>query len=81
MWNLKRKKWLKSTYLQSRNRDTGVETENYGYKRGKGGVNWETRADIHTAHVFPSCLTLHSPMDCSPPGSSVHGVFQARILE
>ena len=28
-----------------------------------------------------SCLTLHDPMDCSPSGSSVHGVFQARILE
>ena len=29
----------------------------------------------------PSCLTLCSPMDCSPPGSSVHGIFQARILK
>ena len=28
-----------------------------------------------------SCLTLHDPMDCSPPGSSVHGILQARILE
>ena len=27
------------------------------------------------------CLTLGDPMDCSPPGSSVHGVFQVRILE
>ena len=27
------------------------------------------------------CLTLHDPMDCSPPGSSVHGIFQARVLE
>ena len=70
MWNLKRKKWLKSTYLLSKNRATGVETENYGYKGGTGGVNWETGADIHTVHAFPSCLTLHSPMDCSPPGSS-----------
>ena len=25
--------------------------------------------------------TLHDPMDCSPPGSSVHGIFQARVLE
>ena len=31
--------------------------------------------------VAKSCLTLCDPMDCSPPGSSVHGVFQARILE
>ena len=28
-----------------------------------------------------SCLTLCSPMDCSPPGSSVHGTCPARILE
>ena len=28
-----------------------------------------------------SCVTLCNPMDCSPPGSSVHGIFQARILE
>ena len=28
-----------------------------------------------------SCLTLCDPMDCSPPGFSVHGIFQARILE
>ena len=26
-------------------------------------------------------LTLGDPMDCSPPGFSVHGIFQARILE
>ena len=28
-----------------------------------------------------SYLTLSDPMDCSPPGSSVHGIFQARVLE
>ena len=28
-----------------------------------------------------SCLTLCDPMDCSPPGSSVRGISQARILE
>ena len=31
--------------------------------------------------VLRSCLTLCDPMDCSPPGSSVHGVSQARILK
>ena len=31
--------------------------------------------------VAQSCLTLCNPMDCSPPGSSVHEIFQARILE
>ena len=33
------------------------------------------------SEVAQSCLTLSDPMDCSPPGSSVHGIFQARILE
>ena len=31
--------------------------------------------------VAQSCLTFWDPMDCSPPESSVHGIFQARILE
>ena len=31
--------------------------------------------------VTQSCLTLCEPMDWSPPGSSVHGILQARILE
>ena len=31
--------------------------------------------------VAQSCLTLSDPMDCGPPGSSVHGIFQARVLE
>ena len=31
--------------------------------------------------VAQSCLTLSDPLDCSPPGSSVHGIFQARVLE
>ena len=31
--------------------------------------------------VVQSCPTLSDPMDCSPPGSSVHGIFQARVLE
>ena len=31
--------------------------------------------------VTQSCLTLCNPMDCSPPGSSVHGILLARILE
>ena len=33
------------------------------------------------SEVAQSCPTLSDPMDCSPPGSSVHGIFQARALE
>ena len=33
------------------------------------------------SEVTQSCPTLSDPMDCSPPGSSAHGIFQARVLE
>ena len=33
------------------------------------------------SEVAQSCPTLIDPMDCSPPGSSVHGILQARVLE
>ena len=33
------------------------------------------------SEVAQSCPTLSDPMDCSFPGSSVHGIFQARVLE
>ena len=33
------------------------------------------------SEVAQSCPTLWDPVDCSPPGSSVHGILQARILE
>ena len=46
---------------------------------------------VTVSHLFHSeservlatqlCLTLCDPMDCSPPGSSVHGILQARLLE
>ena len=40
---------------------------------------WATREA--QSEVAQSCPTLWDPMDYSPPGSSVHGIFQARILE
>ena len=33
------------------------------------------------SEVAQSCLALCDPMDCSPPGSSIHGIFQAKALE
>ena len=33
------------------------------------------------AKLLQLCLTLCNPLDCSPPGSSVHGILQARVLE
>ena len=39
-------------------------------------IKWRTESE-----VAQSCPTLCDPMDCSPPGSPVYGVFQARVLE
>ena len=36
---------------------------------------------VKESEVTQSCPTLCDPVDCSPPGSSVHGILQARILE
>ena len=36
---------------------------------------------MHESEVAQACLTLSDPMDCSLPGSSVHGIFEARVLE
>ena len=56
--------------------------------RGYSGLKW-----VHPkSHILrpkepcgggvgQSCPTLCDPMDCSPPGSSIHGIFQARVLE
>ena len=36
---------------------------------------------MRESEVAQSCLNLRDPMDCSPPGSSIHGIFQASVLE
>ena len=41
-------------------------------------ATWEAKVKVL---VTQSCPTLWNPMDCSPPGSSVHGICQARILQ
>ena len=38
----------------------------------------KVKSESEVAHL---CLTLSDPMDCSLPGSSIHGIFQARVLE
>ena len=39
-----------------------------------------TCARVHMLMCVQTCPTLRDPMDCNSPGSSVHGIFQARIL-
>ena len=38
----------------------------------------KVKSESEVVQPYP---TLRDPMDCSPPGSSVHGIFQARVLE
>ena len=45
-----------------------------GYPKDWRGLRWLVLVD-------ESCPTLCDPMDCSPPGSSVHAISQARMLE
>ena len=42
---------------------------------------YKAAAAAAAAKSLQSCPTLGDSMDCSPPGSSVHGIFQARVLE
>ena len=44
------------------------------------GLHWELEKEKES-EVTQSCPTLCNPMDCSLPGSSIHGIFRARILE
>ena len=42
-------------------------------------LDWER--GLMKSEIAQLCPTLCDPMDCSPPGSSMHGIFQARVLE
>ena len=46
-----------------------------------GVAELDTTERLNRTEVAQSCPTLSDPMDCRPPGSSVHGILQARILE
>ena len=71
-----RLKWLSSSSL---------DTEMLGYSswgRNLAVPPWlllVSSASTIVSEVTPSCPTLCRSMDCSPPGSSVHGIFQAGI--
>ena len=52
-----------------------------GFSRQEHWSGLPFPSPMHESEVAQSCPTLCDPMDCSPPGSSIHGIFQARILE
>ena len=78
-------------------RNAGLEETHAGIKLARRNINNLRYADDTTLMaksaelksllmkvkvlVAQSCLTLYNPMDCSLPGSFVHGILEARILE
>ena len=66
--------------------ETGIQTIILGCGKvensGEWAINWTNELYICVCVLFTkSYLTLCDPMNCSPPGSSVHGISKARILE
>ena len=70
-------------------RNGGLEETQAGIKIAGRNINNLRYADDTTlmaeseseSEVAQSCLTLRDPMDCSLPGSSLHGILQVRVLE
>ena len=60
-------------------REVSQELQNNQRTNDKRAIN--TFQCVCVCLVTQTCLTLCDPMDCSPPGSSVHGSLQARILK
>ena len=52
-----------------------------GFSRQEHWSGLPFPSPMHESEVAQSCLTLSDPMECSLPGSSIHGIFQARVLE
>ena len=86
------KRFLLCWYLSGRNsylhEDLGKEHSRQQEELAQGLEEWrnlvhsrDKEVSVAGAKLLLSCLTLWDPMDYSPPGSSVHGMLQARILE
>ena len=77
-------KWIKD--LNVRPETIKLLEENIGrtlsdINHSKSLYDPSPRVMENESEVAQSCPTLCSPMDCSLPGSSVHGIFQARVME
>ena len=70
---------------EAKNTNMGKEKWEWGEVSCYLGEDWkEDRACVFSeseSEVTQSCPTLSDPVDCSPPDSSIHGIFQARVLE
>ena len=52
-----------------------------GFSRQEHWSRLPFPSPMHESEFAQLCLTLRDPMDCSPPGSSIHGIFHSRVLE
>ena len=64
--------WKRSVFIPIPNKGNAKECSNYRT------IVMKVKSE---SEVAQSCPTLSNPMDCSLPGFSVHGIFQARVLE
>ena len=73
--------WRSTRYKEIFGEGSGMVKEVKVAFLKKECVSWDLRHECVRARSLQSCPTPCDPLDCSPPGSSVHGIFQARILE
>ena len=79
--------WLFNLYAECIIGNARLKESHAGIKIGRRNISNFSYADDNTlmaaaaAKSLQSCLTLCDPIDCSLPGSSVHGILQARALE
>ena len=59
-----------------------VKKKHFGQEKNQYAIDLKGRKGMKVKEIVAQlCLILRDPMDCSPPGSSVHGLLQARILK
>ena len=61
--------------------ETAAQQAPLGFSRQEHWSGLPFPSLMRESEVAQSCPTLSDPMDCGPPGSSVHGICQARVLE
>ena len=69
------------THTHKLGRMESRQSDGFTCFRGVAAAAAATSLQSCESEVAQSRPTLCDPMDCSPPGSSVHGIFQARVLE
>ena len=72
--------YIYSRILFSHRKEWNFAICNNRYGLGGDYVKWNKSEEVRS-EVAQSCPTLCDPMDCSLPGSSLHGILQARVLE